>query len=69
MKQFWMVWNLNGRAPMFQHDSENSATCEAERLALANPGLTFVVLQAICARKSDTMQRLDLRGIDDEIPF
>ena len=69
MKQFWMVWNLNGRTPMFQHLSENAATCEAERLAVVNPGLTFVVLEAIAARKSDTMQRADLRGICDDIPF
>lgn len=69
MKQFWMVWNYAGGTPHYQHQSEQEAIAEAERLASRNPGQSFIVLEAICARKSDTMQRLDLRGIDDEIPF
>jgi hypothetical protein len=49
MEQFWMVWNPAGRAPTVKHDTEKSARAEAERLAKANPGQTFVVLRAIGA--------------------
>lgn len=69
MKQFWMVWCLGGQgAPTFRHESESRATCEAERLASLSPGSTFVVLEAVAARKSDTMQRVDLRDGAD-LPF
>src|ERR1043165_2583175 len=42
MKQFWVVWNVGGGAPTFQHDAEHSALLEAERLAARNPGEAFV---------------------------
>lgn len=44
---FWLVWSPNGGAPRFRHTNEASAKAEAERLALANPGTTFIVLQSI----------------------
>mgnify|MGYP000659117876 CR=1 FL=1 len=65
---FWMVWNPDGRAPTYKHPSEEGATAEAERLARANPGCTFVVLESVCARRVDDMLKLDMRS-HDGIPF
>lgn len=45
--KFWMVWNPQGHAPTYQHPSMTSAANEAERLARANPGQTFHVLELI----------------------
>lgn len=65
---FWMVWNPNGHAPTYRHPSLNAATQEAERLAKANPGRTFVVLESVCARVADTMLSIDLKPAP-EVPF
>jgi hypothetical protein len=46
-KRFWMVWCLQGRAPTTKHLSQEKARQEAERLARANPGREFVVLQSL----------------------
>lgn len=67
-KSFWLVWNPQGSNPRHQHQSEQSAITEAERLARGNPGQTFVVLESICARRTDNLIRIDLRP-DAEIPF
>lgn len=67
-KAFWFVWNPNGHNPKYQHNSEASATAEAERLARAHPGETFVVLESICARRVDDMLRIVMRT-DCDIPF
>lgn len=74
MKQFWMVWNVGGCEPRYQHTSENNAIHEAERLAREHPGEAFVVLEAIHARKVSDMRSLNFRvpsppGFDDDIPF
>lgn len=42
---FWMVWNPDGRQPRFRHDNQQLAVAEAERLARANPGQEFYVLE------------------------
>lgn len=65
---FWFVWNPGGRNPAFRHRSEESAVDEAERLARNNPGETFVVLESVCARRVDSMLRIDMRA-SDGIPF
>ncbi len=65
---FWFVWNPDGRSPTFRHLSEDNAVTEAERLARLNPGETFVVLESVCARRVDSMLRLDLRA-SNGIPF
>lgn len=65
---FWFVWNPDGRSPQYKHQSEKSAIEEAERLARQNGGQTFVVLQSICARRTDDMLRIEMRE-DSEIPF
>ncbi len=68
MKQFWMVWNVNGGAPRVQHPTEQFAIGEAERLARTHPGETFVVLEAAHVRQCTNMLRVDLRA-DSKIPF
>lgn len=70
-RSFWLVWNpANTRSPEYRHFSEASAINEAERLAAAYPGATFVVLHSVCARRCATMERIDLSGLSaDEIPF
>lgn len=48
-EEFWMVFNPNGPrggVPTCRHDSERSATNEAERLARLHPGEAFYVLRA-----------------------
>ncbi len=47
MDKFWMVWNDNGGMPRHKHDSLKSAGLEAERLAMANMGQRFFVLEAL----------------------
>lgn len=67
-KSFWMVWNHDGRAPTYRHASLDSAVREAERLAREHAGETFVVLEAVEARRVDDMLRLKLTN-DADIPF
>lgn len=67
-EMFWVVMNPEDNAPKFMHRSESSATTEAERLARKNPGQVFYVMESICGRVVDDMQRIQLRQIDD-IPF
>jgi hypothetical protein len=44
---FWLVWSPTGhRPPRYRHGSEQSARCEAERLALENAGHEFFVLES-----------------------
>lgn len=48
MNRFYMVWCEAWRypgnhVPRYKHDSEESATREAERLAQMNPGVPFFV--------------------------
>jgi hypothetical protein len=45
--KFWMVYSPNGNPPKFKHDDSDAAEAEANRLAAANPGETFVVLEAM----------------------
>jgi hypothetical protein len=70
MNQFWMVWCPSRNPPVYKHESENNAIHEAERLAKANPGEQFFVLEAVALRVVDNMQRVDLRKeMGDGIPF
>jgi hypothetical protein len=70
VSQFWMVWNPGGKKPRVRHKTEVSAETEAERLARANPGYQFYVLEATQLFQVDNLQRVDLRKErDDELPF
>jgi hypothetical protein len=64
MDRFWMIWSPAGRAPMVQHDSPNKARAEAERLARANPGQQFYVLEA-----QGVCQLQDVIWTSFELPF
>lgn len=44
---FWFVWTKTGHIPRKAHDTYASATAEASRLARANPGKKFIVLEAV----------------------
>ncbi len=46
---FWLVWNPQGYNPQRKHNTEEGATREAERLARANPGQTFIVMESVGA--------------------
>lgn len=65
---FWFVWRDDGESPSYKHETEESATAEAERLARAFPGETFVVLESVCARRVENMLRIEMRAGCD-IPF
>lgn len=57
---FWVVWNPTRRSVGDRHYSQDSAVREAERLAGAHPGETFVVLRSVCARRCGKMELVDL---------
>lgn len=67
-KPFWLVWNPQGYNPQCKHNTEEGATREAERLARANPGQTFIVMESVGALVVDNIQRTDLRT-GNELPF
>ncbi|KNY20373.1 hypothetical protein [Methylobacterium sp. ARG-1] len=77
MNLFWMV---HGDGPAnHRHGSRASAVTEAERLARANPGKVFVVLEAVEAVRKIDVERVELRqpgartpqwpAAPDDIPF
>ena len=47
MKKYYMVHNPGNRFPTKQHDTKDLAATEAKRLASANVGKVFVVLEAV----------------------
>lgn len=64
---YWMVHNPRRGAPTKQHQTLMAAEQEAKRLAVANPGEAFVVLEAKCAFMAPpAVQRIEL---DYAIPF
>lgn len=63
---FWFVWNTNGRAPAFKHETAESAKTEAQRLARAHRGEEFIILQAVGgAVLKDPVEEIKF----DDIPF
>lgn len=44
---FYFVWTKKGRPPRFCHTMRSDAEAEAQRLAIANPGKKYIVLQAL----------------------
>lgn len=54
-EKFWLVWCEKKSVPTYKHTSIGSAQREAERLARANPGCEFHVLEWIggCVKPSD----------------
>lgn len=47
IKPFWLIWNESARPPNVKHFSLREARDEAKRLARANPGQKFHILQSI----------------------
>ena len=68
-RQFWMV---SGDGPSsVRHPTQLDAEIEADRLARANPGKVFFVMEAIAVHRKVDVERRDLR-VDphtEEIPF
>lgn len=46
-KPFWMVYGIGQGAPNVMHDTPLQARDEAKRLARNNPGVVFIILEAI----------------------
>ena len=65
-EKFWLVWCEKLATNPRKRDSEPSAAKEAERLALDNPGKTFVVLEA---KTATTKSGVDVVVLEDPIPF
>ena len=55
---FFLVWNPKGQNPKRRHEHEYQATAEAERLARANPGEEFYVMEARELRVMESMKRV-----------
>lgn len=68
MNKFWLVWNKNGNAPTYEHQSEYSARKEAERLSRLNKGEVFHVLELIDSGKLKDVKWSSDEFCDD-IPF
>jgi hypothetical protein len=67
---FFIIWNPDGpRNPTVRHDGFLSAAREAERLAIANPGQNFFVMQA--HRRVATSKPVEIEDFytDLEVPF
>lgn len=55
-EKFWMVYGLGRGSPTYRHPTKESAHTEASRLALANPGTTYIVLKATKGYLADMPQ-------------
>lgn len=63
---FWIVWNPAGRNPQFMHRSEDAARTEAKRLAAANVGQSFFVMQPLAVAAA---QGVTVTEFPPPIPF
>lgn len=57
---FWMVWSPQGDSPKMRHKTREAADAEAERLARANGGRQFYVLQATTMYEASAVRRVEL---------
>lgn len=64
-ERYWMV--LGAQRPTVRHSTEAKARAEAERLAKANSGMPFVVLEAKaeyrCKQPVDVTELSPVRGV------
>lgn len=60
-----MVHGVGCAEPRVRHDTHASALAEAKRLASRNPGVQFVVLQAVHAAMKRDVDVFDFDGADD----
>lgn len=68
---FYLVYGLGKEAPKKSHETEEEADAEAQRLACANIGTTFIVLETrmihgFCVDKPERIMTYDLRRRLDE---
>ena len=63
---FFLVWREGGGSPTQRHPSSAQARAEAKRLARANPGHRFVVLEAHIAFEVNDIL---VTNYSQEIPF
>ncbi len=76
---FWMVYGLDAGPPTKRHAHRVTAVAEMRRLARANPGKVFVLLESVGAAVKDDIRTVIFGGredhylseqsIDSEIPF
>jgi hypothetical protein len=66
--KFWVVWQPEGGSPTFRHETEVSATREAERLAESDRGRAFYVLEAVSVSRKVSVVTTKLEE-DQELPF
>ncbi len=57
---FWLVWQPESGPARFKHHDRLTALAEAERLAIANPGKKFYVLEAQQGFVVNPVQRIAL---------
>lgn len=73
-KKFWMIYGIGQREPTMRHESFDLAHYEAKRLARNNPGIEFVVLEAVAAVFKQDVVTVSLRADaerrnGDDTPF
>lgn len=69
-KQFFLVWNPQGRAPTLKHGSYQAALTEAKRLASICKGQEFHVLGSYATAKvEDPVSVTEHRDVLGDIPF
>lgn len=74
-KPFWMIVGIGQGCPSRKHDTADKAHAEAKRLARNNPGVTFIILEAVAAITKREFDVVTFRApprvvnADDEIPF
>ncbi|QRY69199.1 helix-turn-helix transcriptional regulator [Ensifer sp. PDNC004] len=72
INKFWMVYGIGQQQPTYRHYSFSQAADEAKRLAGQNPGIQFVVLEALEAFKAERPRIITIGVVedaDDGIPF
>lgn len=75
LKKLFLVVNpdrINFHPPTFIHDSLDTATKEAERLARENPGQTFHVVASVLAKMKDDIRTYEFDSEQTDgfgIPF
>ena len=47
MNKFWLVWSPKMGVPITRHNSDDSASKDAARLAVKHPGEIFNVLESV----------------------
>lgn len=70
VSKFFMVYGNGQRGSTYKHQTIGQACAEAKRLAVQNPGIAFIVLEAVEAFRAES-PRVHTLGVTetDDIPF